>query len=57
MTIITENAAPSTPVRDFGGTERGALRGDDSGLVATTALLAEVGGGRYRTTSIEGVYL
>lgn len=56
MTIITENAAPSTPARDSGATERSARRGDDTGLLTTTAPPAEVGG-RYRTTSTEGTDL
>lgn len=36
---------------------RAVLAADDTGLPATSGLLAEVGSGRYRATSAEGMYL
>ena len=36
---------------------RAVLAADNTGLLATSRLLAEVGSGRYRATSAEGMYL
>ncbi|WP_212807762.1 MULTISPECIES: hypothetical protein [unclassified Mycolicibacterium] len=36
---------------------RAVLAADDTGLLATSRLLAEVGSDRYRVTSAEGMYL
>ncbi|MDO3401268.1 ATP-binding protein [Mycolicibacterium neoaurum] len=36
---------------------RAVLAADDAGLLSTSALLAEVGSGRYRATPTEGMYL
>jgi len=36
---------------------RAVLAADDTGLLTTSALLAEVGSGRYRATPTEGMYL
>lgn len=36
---------------------RAVLASDNTGLLATSRLLAEVGSGRYRATSAEGMYL
>lgn len=36
---------------------RAVLAADDTGLLTTAELLAEVGSGRYRATPTEGMYL
>lgn len=36
---------------------RGVLAADETGLLSTSGLLAEVGSDRYRATSAEGMYL
>ena len=56
---ITENTPPTTPL-DV-ATERASRRlpitDADTGLLTTTALVADVGSGRYRATPAEGIYL
>ena len=67
---LTENTAPAAPlvclnelpehssVSDLREIlRRAVLAADDTGLLATSGLLAEVGSGRYRATSAEGMYL
>lgn len=61
-TVDTHAVAAALPERTSGSdlreiVRRAVLAADDTGLVTTAALLAEVGSGRYRATPTEGMYL
>nr|WP_260758598.1 ATP-binding protein [Mycobacterium sp. SMC-8] len=61
-TVDTDTVAAALPEHTSGSdlreiVRRAVLAADDTGLLTTTALLAEVGSGRYRATPAEGMYL
>lgn len=60
--IDTDVVAAALPEHTSGSdlrevVRRAVLSADDSGLLTTAGLLAEVGSGRYRATAAEGMYL
>lgn len=60
--VDTDAVAAALPERTSGSdlreiVRRAVLAADDAGLLSTSALLAEVGSGRYRATPTEGMYL
>lgn len=61
-TVDTDAVAAALPEHTSGSdlreiVRRAVLAADDTGLLTTSALLAEVGSGRYRATPTEGMYL
>lgn len=61
-TVDTETVAATLPEHTSGSdlreiVRRAVLAADDTGILTTAALLAEVGSGRYRATPTEGMYL
>lgn len=61
-TVDTSAVAAALPEHTSGSdlreiVRRAVLAADDTGLLTTSALLAEVGSGRYRATPTEGMYL
>lgn len=61
-TVDTDAVAAALPEHTSGSdlreiVRRAVLSADDTGLLTTSALLAEVGSGRYRATPTEGMYL
>lgn len=61
-TVDTHAVAAALPEHTSGSDlreimRRAVLAADDTGLLTTAALLAEVGSGRYRATPTEGMYL
>lgn len=61
-TVDTDSVAAALPENTSGSelreiVRRAVLAIDDTGLLTTAALLAEVGSGRYRAIPIEGMYL